>query len=293
VTPRAVAITGAAGFIGRHLCDAFDRKGWEVRALVRRPESRRAGFEGMRVAECELPDRIDEEGLAGAAAVIHCAYVTRHRDLAEARRVNDLGTRRLLAASRAASVRKFVFISSQSAHEGALSYYGRSKRALESLLGPDDLIIRPGLVLGGGEAGLFARMSETMRGARVVPLFGGGRQPLQTVHVDDLCDAITTAVERDLGGVLTIAEPEPIEMGAFLRALAARLGRRPLFVPFPITPALALLRLIEAVRLPFPVSSENLLGLRQMQRSETAPDLRKVGVIPRSAVQSLEEIFPA
>jgi len=59
VTPRAVAITGAAGFIGRHLCDAFDRKGWEVRALVRRPESRRAGFEGMRVAECELPDRID------------------------------------------------------------------------------------------------------------------------------------------------------------------------------------------------------------------------------------------
>jgi len=225
--------------------------------------------------------------------VIHCAYGTRHRDLEEARRVNDLGTRRLLAASRAASVRKFVFISSQSAHEGALSYYGRSKLALEGLLGPDDLIIRPGLVLGGGEAGLFARMSETMRGARVVPLFGGGRQPLQTVHVDDLCDAITTAVERDLGGVLTIAEPEPIEMRAFLRALAARLGRRPLFVPFPITPALALLRLIEAVRLPFPVSSENLLGLRQMQRSETASDLRKVGVSPRSAIQSLEEIFPA
>jgi len=293
VSGGPVAITGAGGFIGRHLCAAFDRLGREVRALVRDPEAPRPVLGGFRRVLCDLPDRLDETGLAGVETVVHCAYVTRFRDPVEAQEVNERGTRRVLAAARTAGARRFVFISSQSAHEGALSYYGRSKRALERLLSPGDLAIRPGLVLGPGEAGLFARMAQTMRTARVVPLFGGGRQPLQTVHIDDLCEAITAAVEKDLSGALTVAEPEPIEMGVFLRALAGRLRRRPLFVPFPIAPALAALRLIEAARLPFPVSSENLLGLKQMRAADTTHDLRVLGVTVRSALESLDRIFPA
>ncbi len=288
-----VAVTGAGGFIGRHLCAAFARQGREVRALVRDPETPRPGLEGYRRVLCDLPDHVDETGLAGVETVVHCAYVTRFRSPEQAREVNDRGTRRILDASRAAGARRFVFISSQSAHEGAQSYYGRSKRALEGLLSPGDLAIRPGLVLGPGEAGLFARMAETMRTARVVPLFGGGRQPLQTVHIDDLCEAITGAVEKGLCGVFTVAEPCPIEMGAFLRALAARQGSHPLFVPFPMAPALAALRLIETARIPFPVSSENLLGLRQMRAADTTPDLKALGVTPRTALESLDRIFPA
>lgn len=288
----SVAVTGATGFIGRHLCEGFRRLGWDVRALARDTSAYPFAEGGIRLFGCDLPDALDERALRGARAVIHCAYVTRHRDLEQARRVNDEGTRRVLMASRAEGVDRFVFISSQSAHPQALSYYGRSKLQLETLMTPGrDLIIRPGLVLGSGKAGLFHRMCDTMRRARVIPLFGGGRQPLQTVHIDDLRAAIFSALEKEITGCFTVAEPAPIEMRRFLQMLAVRLGRRPLFLPVPLTPSLAALRAIEWMRIPFPVSSENLLGLKQMRAVDTTADLETLDVTARPALASLEEIL--
>jgi nucleoside-diphosphate-sugar epimerase len=291
-TRATVAVTGATGFIGRNLCDRFRRLGWDVRALARGTTAYPFTEPGVRIFSCDLPDILDAGALEGAEAIVHCAYTTRHEDLAEARRVNDEGTRRVLEASRAAGVGRFVFLSSQSAHENALSYYGRSKLALEKLVSLDrDLVFRPGLVLGKGNAGLFHRMCATMRRASVIPLFGGGSQPLQTVHIDDLCAAIVGAVANGMAGRFTVAEPEPIAMRRFLEMLASRMGRRPLFVPFPLTPALGALRVIEAMRLPFPVSSENLLGLKQMSAVDTRADLAALGVTARPARVSLDGIF--
>jgi len=291
-TAPVIAVTGASGFIGRQLCDSLRSLGWEVRGLVRDTSRYPFSQGGVRLYRCDLPHVVDEEALAGATALVHCAYVTRHRDLEEARRVNELGTRRLLDLSRSRGVGRFVFISSQSAHDGAVSYYGRSKRELEKTLSPGrDLVIRPGLVLGPGAAGLFARMRETVRSSAVIPLFGGGRQPLQTVHIDDLCGAIVSAIRKGLTGTFTIAEPDPIPMKEFLGYVAARLNRRPLFLPVPMAPALVAFRTLEALRIPFPVSSENLLGLRQMRAVDTTPDLDRLGVRVRPARASLDLIF--
>ena len=239
--PALVAVTGAAGFIGRNLCARLVRAGLRVHALVRDPQTAPPALDraASRCFRADLPERFEREALAGARAVIHCAYATRETDPARARRVNEAGTRLVLEASREAGVPCFAFLSSQSAREDATSYYGRSKLELERLLSPErDLIVRPGLVLGRGGAGLFERMCGWVRGARVVPLFGGGRQPLQTVLIDDLTEAILAAVARGLTGRFTVAEPRPIELGSFLRQLAARLGARPVFVPRPLGPTL-------------------------------------------------------
>ena len=291
-SPGIIAVTGATGFIGRNLSNHFARHGWEVRALVRDTEARPWAEQGVKSFECVLPDEIDSAALRDASAVIHCAYVTRHKDLAEARRVNEAGTQRMIEICRAAGVPRFVFISSQSAHDGALSYYGQSKRAVElRLTSGRDLVIRPGLVLGPGDAGLFARMCETLRHSAVIPLFGGGRQPLQTVHIDDLCDALLAAILKDLTGTFTVAEPDPIPMRDFLSALAGRLGRRPLFLPVPMAPALAVFRAIELLRIRLPVSSENLLGLKQMRADDTQRDLATLGIRARTALESLNDLF--
>jgi NADH dehydrogenase len=288
----AIAITGARGFIGQHLCQRFARRGWDVRALVRSPSASAFATPGIRPFACDLPDVIDPDGLRGAQALVHCAYMTRFTDRAAAERVNDVGTRRVIEAARAAGVERFVFLSSQSAHESAESYYGRSKLALEKLFDPArDTILRSGLAIGKAGDGLFHRMCEMVRKARVIPLFGGGRQPIQTIHIEDLCDAVEHAVMRRLAGTYSVSEAGSLEMGQLLREIAARLGRKPIFVPFPIAPALLALRLIEALRIPFPVSSENLLGLKCLRVTDTAPDLVKLGVKARSARESLDEVL--
>jgi nucleoside-diphosphate-sugar epimerase len=288
---KTIAVTGASGFIGRHVCEHFSRLGWNVRALVRSTSTYPFDEPGIELVACDLPDRLDDARLSGVDALVHGAYMTRFVDLASAERVNRLGTERVLEAVRRAAIPKVLFISSQSAHERAQSYYGRSKLELERLFGANDVVFRSGLVIGKKGDGLFHRMCHTLERAKVVPLFGGGHQPLQTVHVDDFAKAVEAALVRELSGRFVIAHPEALEMRAFFRAIAARLGARPLFVPFPIAPMLLLLRLVERLRIPLPVSSENLLGLKCLRADDTRPDLEKLGITLRDTATTLDDVL--
>jgi nucleoside-diphosphate-sugar epimerase len=125
----------------------------------------------------------------------------------------------------------------------------------------------------------------------VVPLFGGGNQPLQTVHVDDVCAAVARILERDLPGTFNVAEPDPPTLGVFLRMMADRLGIRVRFVPLPFGPVLAGVRAIEALRVPFPLRSESLLGLKGLRQVPVADDLRRLDLRVRTAAESLRDVL--
>jgi nucleoside-diphosphate-sugar epimerase len=288
---QTIAVTGASGMLGQHLCRLLKARGYDVLALVRDPSAAVKLPPTTRIGRCDLPDALDEALLAGASALVHCAYATRETDLERARRVNEDGTRRLLEAARSAGIPRFVFVSSIAAASDAPSYYARSKHALEALLDPErDLVLAPGLILAREGQGLFQQMRDTMQRLHVVPLFGGGSQPLQTVHVDDVCEALARALERGLTGRLQVAEPDPPTLGGFLRLLARRLGIRCLFVPLPFGPVLATLRGAEAVGIPLPLRSESLLGLRGLRAVDVTEDLRRLGFAVRSAEQSLDAV---
>ncbi len=283
-----VAITGATGMVGRHLCDHFRAAGWQVRGLDRVRGIYPFREPGIEMYDCDLPDRIDPEGLRGAAALIHCAYMTRHTTLAEARRVNEEGTARLLELWRAGGGGKFVFISSTSAHEQAQSYYGRSKFRIEQTLDVTrDLVIRPGLVLAAEGEGLFHRMLGSLRRTGFAPVFDGGGQIIQTVYVGDLCAAILKAVGEGRSGRFVVAEPEGRPLRDFLRILGERCGVRARVVSIPSGPLLVVLRLAERLHVPLPVSSENVLGAKAMAFQASAADLRSLGVTARSLEESL------
>jgi nucleoside-diphosphate-sugar epimerase len=289
--PRLVAVTGAAGFVGQALCRTFAQRGLRVRALVRGPGAVDLG-PGVARARCVLPDGIDPAALAGVDVLVHAAWATRETDPERAQRVNEDGTRRLLEGARGAGVPSCVFISSIAARADAPSHYGRSKFAAERLFdGPGDLVVRPGLVLGAGGRGLFQQLLGAAERLHVVPLFAGGRQPLQTVHVDDLCAAVAAALERGIIGAVAVAEPEPIAMRDFLRAMVRLRRIRCLFVPLPFGPMLAALRTAERVGVTLPLRSESLLGLAGMQRVAVEADLARLGVVVRPALESLTALL--
>lgn len=285
-----VAVTGAAGYLGRPLCERLVRQGFDARALVRDPGAFR--MDGVRAVRCDLPDGLDAGALAGADVLVHAAYATREPDVARARRVNEDGTRRVLDAARAAGART-IFVSTIDARPDAPSYYARSKHALEALLSPErDLVLRPGFILSASGRGRFQELVGAMRGTHVVPLFGGGRQPLQTVHVDDVCEALVRAIERGVTGAVNVAEPEPVSLGTFLRMTAARARIRCIFVPLPFGPILAGLRVVERLGLPFPLRSESLLGMQGLRVVPVAADLARLDLRVRPAAESLAAIFP-
>jgi len=292
--PKVILITGATGFLGRELCQYFDKRGYQVRALVRdlkKAESLRSYAKGG-IYRCALPDDIDPGAFKGEIeALIHCAYASQALDKKSAEAINLQGSKQLVDFARSHSVRCFVFISSLSAHDQAESYYGQSKLRIERLLDVNrDLIIRPGLIVGNG--GLFARMQRSLKQLPLVPLFFGGEQAVQTIDIADLCEAIERAISRKFVGLFKVAVNQAIPIKDFYQSLAAGIGKKCHFVRLPGTISLWALRLIEYVGFNLPVNSENLLGLKHMKVFDTSSDLALLGINPISSNSELSRKLP-
>jgi nucleoside-diphosphate-sugar epimerase len=279
-----VIVTGANGFIGRHLVRHFQDRAWPVRALVHRlPEERRSGVEYL---PYDISTPPDDAVFQGARFLVHCAYV-RHAEARDSDRANLEGTRALIGQCRQWGV-KPVFLSSFSAHERAGSHYGRSKYQVESLFDhARDLVLKPGLVVG--RAGLFGTIAQTIARHRWVPLAGAGRR-VQTIAVDDLCLIIARGLERDISGAYRVADPAAVTLRELYEVIAAQQGRKVRLVPVPIWFVLWACRLGEAVGVRLPVSSDSVLGLKHLRTFDTTVDLRVFGVTLKSLRESLASL---
>ena len=236
-----------------------------------------AGGERVRWARYDLAAAPADRLLAGVDALVHAAYVKADAS-PDAYRLNVDGTAALLRACRAAGVSRAVFLSSLSARPGATSVYARQKLDAEALFAADgDAVIRAGLVLGAG--GLVGDTVALMRRVRVVPLIGGGRQPVQPVGVEDLATIVERIVTRDdLTGTYVVADPTPTTAAALYRAIARAIGVRVLFVPVPRWTALLAVRAARRLHRRLPVSEDNLRGLDEATVVDSAPSLARLGV---------------
>ncbi len=263
MTGRIVAVTGTTGFVGRALVAGLARRGWRVRALLRRPGEVPADVAGVVIGDLSAPRHLSE-ALAGAEAVIHSAGIAHAmsgRPEDDYRSINTEGTLALARAARRAGMRRFLFLSSVRAQCGPSSPapvreadepaptdpYGRSKLAAEQGLAELDLdwaALRPVLVHGpwvkGNMAGLMA-MADT---PWPLPLGGfTGRRSL--VAVENLVDA--AAFLLDAPGPLRrpylVADPGPMTVGEIVVALRRGMGRPPRVVPVPAALMGAALRL--------------------------------------------------
>jgi len=228
---KALAITGATGFVGFTTLDAALEQGFAVRALTRRAQKPREGVvwvEGTLNAPTAL-----EELIAGSDAVLHIAGLTNTPDPAEFETANVTGTANMIAAAKAAKVKRFVFVSSLSAREPGLSQYGASKAAAEQLVaasGLDWTIVRPPAVYGPRDVDMF----ELFRSARIglVPLPPSGGTSL--IHARDLAELLIALSQKKR--LNAIYEPDDGREGGWshkemAQAIGHAVGRSTVFAP--------------------------------------------------------------
>jgi nucleoside-diphosphate-sugar epimerase len=286
-TNPLIALTGATGFIGRHLLRELPARGFRMRVLLRRPTTVPVECASAVVGDLARPINM-AAALADVDAVIHSAGLAHAMSGAPADDYRVLNTDATIALARAAQragVRRFVFLSSVRAQSGPAATqsltedlraqptdaYGQSKLAAEQGLATLDLdwvALRPALVYGPGVKG---NMAELMRLARLpVPLplgsFGARRSLLA---LDNLTDAIVTVLtaQAPLRRPLLVADAAPVTLPQMITAMRAGLGRRPGLIPMPA----ALLR-----------AALNLAG-----RSEIYERLAGSLVVDSSALQRL------
>lgn len=253
---RCVLVTGGAGFIGRELLGGFAAHGWRAIGCGRRRTAPDADVQWRwyDLASPSVSDALFDD----VDVLVHAAYAKKNFE------VNVGGSRLLLERASSRGVRQIVFLSSLAAHPQALSEYGRQKYELERFFDAlGALVIRPGLVIGGG--GTFGAIAAYLRSHRYVPLIDGGVQPLQTVYVCDLVEALYSATQRDDRGVYTVAERVPVPYRAFYDEVARRIRGRVTYIPLPFWAADLAVRTAGAVGVALPIDRDNLLGLRAMR----------------------------
>jgi len=257
-----VAITGTGGFVGQATVREAIRRGLGVLAVVR-PGSPRRPPEGV-VVEADVLDRAAlERAFEGCTAVVHLAAVTSSVGCPkDSFRVNVAGSHSVASAARAAGVQKFIYIASQAANEGT---YATTKRKAEAAIKAariNPIVLRPSLVYGPGNRGLFARIVKFVRLLPIVPLIGDGRYPMRPIHVDDVAAAIIGAIEHGAAGAsYGLSGGNEILFRDLLVAIGEAIGRRVRFVPVPRGPAFVASVVATRLWKGFPVSPDMIRGL--------------------------------
>lgn len=306
--PGSALVTGAGGFLGRHLVRELLLEGWRVRGMLLVPGQSAAWEKAP--AEPVVADLLAPESLApavtGVDTVFHCAArLPGSGTDADIWATNVTGTANLLAACRRAGVRRFVFVSSDSVYgDGgnaaghsetapfAPDYYGegiypRSKQAAEELVreeyragGLDVVILRPCLMYGDGASSGNTIIRHWAQ-RRIHLLIGGGNAKISLLHVADMARAVTLtgADPRAVGRCYNVAAAPPCTRREIIAAIGEVTSRWPgVMVPLPAKP------------LEWAFSAIHPLMLRMLPRQAAAFDPRRVTFISRNHVVDVSRI---
>jgi len=225
-----LVVTGASGFVGRHVVARARERGLNVLGLVRRAEAASVLPEGTRTA---VIAGLEPAALAphfeGAASVLHLAGIGAERDGARYSPVNAGGTRSVVEAARATGVKRIVYLSGL-----GVAAFGRSRRVTnryflskleaETALfgwGPGPVVRRPSWILGPGGDLMGARVRELEAGR--AEIVGDGAYRLQPIAVSDAADAVLAAATRgsDWPLVFDLVGAEPIRYRDFVARVAS------------------------------------------------------------------------
>lgn len=261
-----ILVTGAQGFVGRHLCRELIRKGFVVRALVRKrnpqllPKMDSTGQSRFGIIETgDLLEFADWPAvLRDVQAVVHLVARTHTTNefgldaLEQYRAINVDVTRRLAEAATSEGVQHFVYMSSVKAianesseplceHAPCLpaDSYGVSKLEAEQTLkqtladaSTSYTILRPPMVYGVGVKGNFLRLMRLIRRGIPMPNIDNQRS---IVHLENLVSAVVRSLNSPAAKneVFHVTDGEPISTTELVNAMGAGFGTKARLVPVP------------------------------------------------------------
>ena len=266
-------ITGASGFIGKHIVDQFLDHNWHITALIHKskPEGLEypADYTHLEYVHGDITDfeSMRNAFIAGNKqydAVVHCAG--RASDVGwrrEFRRANLDSVKHLVQLTKQLDIAKFVFISTTDVY-GLLDFNGEAEEELRTIPHPANpypefkilaeehiraelplnrfSVLRPAQVWGPGDTTLTKRIVDFLKWSPFIVHFGkwrgGNRWPLAHVYNVATAAYLATTLDEACGQAINVVDNETTSIDDFYR-IATRIFLpekkfRTVVLPFPI-----------------------------------------------------------
>ncbi|HSX93596.1 MAG TPA: complex I NDUFA9 subunit family protein [Hydrogenophaga sp.] len=289
---KKVLVLGGTGFVGRHVCEKLQRRGWHITVPTRQIAKANAVLPLPRVTVVQADVHDPRQLLRlmeGQDAVVNLVAIL-HGNEEAFERVHVELPLAIAEACLADAACRLVHVSALGASADGPSLYQRSKARGEEVLRATGLaltLLRPSVIFGRGDhfLNLFARLQRV---SPVMPLAGADAR-LQPVWVEDVAEAIAVCLDEDaigrasIGRTIECAGPEVLTLRELVR-LAGRLSgaERPV-IGLPLAVGrwqAALLELLPGEPL---MSRDNVASLSVPNvASGTLPGLDSLGITPSS-----------
>ena len=280
-----ILITGATGYIGRHLVARLVAQGERPRCLVRDISRAKRILPADKVELVEgattSPDSLGA-AVQGVDTIVHAAFLTADRKQStgnEYEKTNVQGTASLIKVAKKAGVKRIIEIGGLGTKPDKPGSYMQGRYLAEKMLkesGLDWTIIQPS-VLFGKNAPFIKGLVDLIRTSPVVPLIGGGKTMFQPIYVEDVVTVLIKVLEDPTGTTnrtYTIGGPVYYSFTQIIDVLLKTMHKQRIKVPAPTTLVGVGAAVMEAI-LPKPpitkaamtlFSFDNITDLKSVQR---------------------------
>jgi len=301
---KRVLVTGASGYIGRHLCQELTDRGCEVTALLRTPQA--GPWRNAITVDLGRGD-IDPRALEGVEVIFHLAGKAHVRartdeEIREYETIHVDGTRALLSAAFEAKVRHFVLMSSLSVmgESGGEEWdeshtclprtsYGTTKLEAERLVLkeyvlPCPVVLRPALVYGPGSKGNLDTLVRAVR-SKILPHISFPDNARSMVHVDDVVQAciLAASTEAACGNTYIVTDGQAYSTNQILEWIHEALDVKPKFgIPYGLVQLVACCGdIFDKAGLPAPLTRDRLSKMSGSALYSNAKICRDLGFVPK------------
>ncbi len=261
-----VLLTGATGFVGRHLHPELIRAGFDVHGTSRDPARAARRFPGLQFRRLEL---VEPESIRAALAGCDAAVYLVHGMTGDPRGDFEAVERRMAAefamAAERAGIRRIVYL-------GGIRPAGRPSKHLRSRLATGEILrsgavptieMQASMIIGAGsESWRIVRDLALRLPFMVLPRWLEHRS--QPIAIDDVTFALTRALELDdhVSMVEALPGPETLSGREILERIARLRGIKPVVVEVPlVTPRLSSYWIRLVTRADYQLARELVEGL--------------------------------
>ncbi len=298
-----VLVTGASGFVGRHVCAGLVKIGHPVRGLVRQLPVRKMQIDGVEyVRGIDVADALTltPEIFKDVDAIIHLVGIIQEikRKGQTFQRIHVEGTRTVVdEAIRAGFDGRFLYMSAIGSSMSAPAEYSKTKYQAERIVIGSKLpytIFRPSLILGA-DGEFVAQMKDlVLHKGPVIPVPGTGFNLFQPIWIEDLVECVVKSLSmgETINQAYEVGGATQLSFNEILQGFAKSMDKpkKPL-VHAPIPLLFAAATMMEKVLPKPPVTRDQLKNLERDNITTSKAVSETFGVDPLSFDQMLAQIF--